>query len=387
MCARVGGLAGVKSGTLHGCPSGQAEVPYLHHAQPSVSPTARGEAGSLSMDIMSYTKPYLTVPDQVALLRARGCDIGDQASAEELLTRVGYYRLSGYWYPFRQSSQVNGETVVQDDFISGTTLSAISELYEFDRRLRLLVLDAIERVEVAMRFQVGHTLGSRGAFAHTDPGSLSKEFAGQFGPPPSMEVWRKSDHATWLFYREKETNRSKADFVKHFKAKYGLPLPVWVVTELLDFGGLTILYSGMLQRDRDAIAKSYGIIDSAGAGLGGALQDWMKNLNFIRNVCAHHSRFWNVNVTSRMSPNKLSPIPDLAHLVDPGFPKMLSRPYASLAVLAYLTRRIDPTNTWFSRLRDFMDSDFPDSREESEMGFPDDWRDLALWDPAATPTP
>ncbi|WIM72120.1 Abi family protein [Corynebacterium suedekumii] len=112
---------------------------------------------------MSYAKPYLTVPEQLDLLRVRGCDIGDQASAEELLTRVGYYRLSGYWYPFRQSSQVNGETVVLDNFISGTTLSAISELYEFDRRLRLLVLDAIERVEVAMRFQVGHTLGSRGA--------------------------------------------------------------------------------------------------------------------------------------------------------------------------------------------------------------------------------
>ncbi len=331
------------------------------------------------MLVMSYEKPYLTVDEQLDLLETRGCDIGDRESAASLLNRVGYYRLSGYWYPFRKSMTADKKLVVLDEFAEGTTLSQIAEIYEFDRQLRLLTLDALERVEVAVRFQVGHTLGSRGAFAHTDADSLSDEFAGSSGPPPALAAWRKSEHAKWLGVRETEAKRSKADFVKHFGRKYGFPLPVWVVTELLDFGGLSTLYSGLVQQDRDTIAATYKLFDSAGAGHGGALQDWLKNLNYIRNVCAHHSRFWNANITQRMSPRTIRVIPELSHVGTLPQGNMLSRPYASLAVLALLTKRINPRDDWAVRLRNMVTDSLPQGRDESEMGFPDGWRELDVW--------
>lgn len=331
------------------------------------------------MLVMPYEKPYLTIDEQLELLAARGCELGDRESAAALLTRVGYYRLSGYWYPFRKSALHDGQKVVLDEFVEGTALSQVAEIYEFDRQLRLLTLDAIERVEVAVRFQVGHTLGRRGAFAHTDANSLSDEFAGHSSPPPALAAWRNSAHAKWLRLRENEETRSKADFVKHFKKKYGLPLPVWVVTELLDFGGLSTLYAGLIQRDRDTIAAIYHLFDSAGVGHGGALQDWLKNLNYIRNVCAHHSRFWNANVTERMSPRTMKPIPELAHIASVPRPNMLSRPYASWAVLALMTQRINPEDDWAFRLRDMITHALPQGRHESEMGFPEGWRDLHLW--------
>lgn len=105
--------------------------------------------------------------------------IPDHTAAERWLGSVGYYRLSGYWYPYRVRTQAAGAPpVIGDDFQPGTSFEQIVELYDFDRTLKLLVLDAIESVEVAMRLRVGHTLGRRGAFAHTDPNMLRPSSSG-----------------------------------------------------------------------------------------------------------------------------------------------------------------------------------------------------------------
>ena len=51
-----------------------------------------------------YTKPHLSLAQQLQLLVFRGMDVGDRARAERYLGQLGYYRLSGYWYPARQTS-------------------------------------------------------------------------------------------------------------------------------------------------------------------------------------------------------------------------------------------------------------------------------------------
>lgn len=81
-----------------------------------------------------YRKPHLTLDGQVALLRSRGLVVDDDADAAQWLSRVGYYRLSGYWYVFR--AQRNG-TPRDDHFVAGTTFDQVVALYEFDRRLKL----------------------------------------------------------------------------------------------------------------------------------------------------------------------------------------------------------------------------------------------------------
>lgn len=331
----------------------------------------------MSVTFVPYEKPYLTVDEQLDLLETRGLDLGDRAEAMAWLRRVGYYRLSGYWYPFRESRKpADAPREILDTFVPGTTLTMVTDLYEFDRKLRLLVLDGIERVEVAVRFHVGHVLGRRGAFAHADPEAMSDEFAGKSpSPPPALARWMGSDHASWLRRRANEERRSKADFVKHFQAKYGPPLPVWVVTEILDFGGLSMLYAGMLQRDRDEVAAALDLFDASGAGNSGALKDWLKNITYIRNVCAHHGRLWNVNVTERLSPSKLRPFAELSHI---SRSDATSRLYPTLAILSLLTTRIHPGDDWSSRVTALI-AELPSGRTEAEMGFPHSWRDLPPW--------
>ncbi|WP_346777637.1 Abi family protein [Rhodococcus sp. HNM0563] len=332
------------------------------------------------MSRSTYGKPFKTITEQRQLLESRGMTIPDHTAAERWLSSVGYYRLSGYWYPYRVRTQAAGAPpVIGDDFQPGTSFEQIVELYDFDRKLKLLVLDAIERVEVAMRLRVGHTLGRRGAFAHTDPNMLSTEFVGVSSPSqaPAHAEWLESAHAKWLRKVAQEQSRSKEEFVKHFTRKYGGPLPVWVVTEILDFGGLSRLYEGLQQKDRDDIASGFGLTDNSGAGHGAALVSWMKNLNYIRNTCAHHSRLWNRNIDVQLSYRHLLVVPELHHAASPTVTK---RVYASLAVLAYLLERISPGSTWAANIiRHIRTGLAKMNRSEAEIGCPSGWTTEALW--------
>ena len=165
----------------------------------------------------TYQKQALRFEDQLALLQKRGLEFDDLDRALSQIRAISYYRLIGYLYPFREKDTDGNLT---DKFIHGASFENAIELYEFDRELRLLVMSAIERVEVYLRtlitYHLGHTYG---AFGHT--GSLN------FHP--------KFDHAKWLKKLDVEATRSKEAFIVHYKNKYkGFPtLPIWMTTEVM----------------------------------------------------------------------------------------------------------------------------------------------------------
>ena len=90
---------------------------------------------------MRYDKPPLTFEQQLDLLAARGLEINDRDQAPHALERINYYRLSAYWYPVKNND---------DTFNPGARFDVAVKLYEFDRHLRLQMMDAIERVEIAL---------------------------------------------------------------------------------------------------------------------------------------------------------------------------------------------------------------------------------------------
>jgi len=69
---------------------------------------------------------------------------------------ISYYRLSGYWYPFRER---DAQGLIGNHFIDGSRFDQAIALYEFDKKLRSLILDALERVEVAVRTQITYHMG------------------------------------------------------------------------------------------------------------------------------------------------------------------------------------------------------------------------------------
>ena len=315
---------------------------------------------------MPFTKPLLTVPLQRVLLESRGMAIPDSAKAEEYLRRIGYYRLSAYWYPFRKLRQINGEFVLDNAFKTGTDFRHATDLYAFDKTLRLLVLDAIERIEISVRTEIALALGRHNPLAHRKPAMLDKNFTNggsKFSPT----------HNDWLKRLDDKASASKEEFAVHFRKKYpGEHMPIWIAVELLDFGPLSIFLSGMRYADLQAVSQSYGGLRPH------LIKSWIRSFSTIRNVCAHHSRLWNKPLVDQPVLPKLSEIPELDHVVSaPGSNRRL---YAALAIMKVLLKQVNPRTKWGERLKTHL-ATFPKAPniKIADAGFPEDWEELALW--------
>lgn len=150
-----------------------------HHDQPVAE--RRGLIFILGRLMVTYAKPWLSVEEQVERLVEHGLEIGNRDRAAMTLAAIGYYRLTGYLYPFRASEKyvdTHGRTRmrVRSDFRPGTHLAHAEEIIAFDRRLRMLVLEGLERIEVAIRMRLGYVLGRRSAFAYEDPSYFMPAF-------------------------------------------------------------------------------------------------------------------------------------------------------------------------------------------------------------------
>lgn len=323
--------------------------------------------------MVSYSKPYLTFDEQIDLLEERGLVL-DRGRALEAVAHIGYYRLSGYWYPYRQidtaSSTAQARPVRASEVVPGTLLEQVVALYDFDRRLKLHVMDALERIEVAIRVELAYTLGAIDKYAHKDPGA----FEATFSKPRPRVKGKESAHREWLRKLEQSQSRSKEDFIAHFKAKYGGDLPIWVAVEVTDFGMMSVLYQNSRRPVRDAIAAKHAVLDPKRRGNGAALVNWLRVLNFTRNTCAHHSRLWNRNFVDQVSPTNLASIPELAHIATLDS-RNQARLYPALAIIRHLLTTIAPGSTWTTELATLLNT-FPTDTTVSlsDMGLPNDWQ-------------
>ncbi|UKA49261.1 Abi family protein [Arthrobacter sp. FW305-123] len=339
----------------------------------------------------SYTKPFLSVDEQIDRLQERGLEIESRHEAAHHLRRIGYYRLSGYWFPFRQDAPAPGKKR-PSEFRTGTSLAVILEAYDFDERLRASLMSAIARVEVNLRFRIGHALGKYGPFAHCDPVNLDPMWSRQELRSCSAPnctprcAWMSSDHETWLERQKTAESIPKEAFITHIHGEYGTPLPVWVATEVMSFGSLNRLMNGMKQRDRQQLAADFDIVDAQGNGDAAVLSNWVEHLRQVRNACAHHARLWNKNIDAIISVP--AGVPELAHLINAqrnpqeamDAPSTVRRIYGTLAILTFLLVRTDGNLERRNLVRleiEKFASALPGRLDI--MGFPVGWAAQDLW--------
>ncbi|VBA60523.1 hypothetical protein LAUMK191_05569 [Mycobacterium attenuatum] len=324
----------------------------------------------------AYTKPHLSFEDQVQLMKSRGLVCQDEPRAVRLLMQVGYYRLSAYVYPFREllpaeeARKSSPAHYRSDNIRPGTSFEDVHSLWRFDRKLRLKFLDALEVVEIGLRTRLADVLGARNVFGHLETDALDADTCAEPCPDGSADLFNE-----WLNRYEKLKDAAKnEDYMVHHRCKYGDPVPVWIAVEFLDFGALCRLYRLLKKTDQNAIAAGMGVKG------GPLLGRWLRDLSYLRNVCAHHSRVWNRVLTyqsGKFNPSQVGP--DLKHAASwPTREKI----YVLSACLAYLVRSIDPATTWHLDFRTHVRKKFPDLPDispESDMGFPSGWADLPLW--------
>lgn len=304
---------------------------------------------------MIYGKGPLTFEEQADRLIGRGL-IADRDELIRRLAGVNYYRLTGYLYPFRRPD---------DSFLPGTTLETVWRRYVFDRRLRVLFLDAIERIEVSVRTKLVYHLAH-----HTLPGGA--EPAGAFGYLdqryfPGFKV--ATEFLKWRSKLAMETDRAKSEkFVQHFRTKYGAEhpeLPGWMVAELMSFGALLSMAKNVVPDVQKQVAAEYGFPYAH-------FISWLQALMVLRNACAHHDRIWNRESGKAGKPQRNK------------FPLWYCKPEIPndrtgylLTICHYWLGMISPTNQWRERLFALFD-EFPEI-PLAPMGLPADWRNHPLW--------
>lgn len=300
-----------------------------------------------------FNKLPLSIDEQLELWQVRGLTIPNSERARRYLSVISYYRLSAYSLPFQKAEEGHA-------FRRDVSFDDILSLYVFDRELRLLLLDAIERIEVAFRARMTQVLGEHhGSHAY----SKSEIFDDRY------------DHS-WLLrqVRGKCQSRQAEPFMQHYRNKYRDPElpPVWMVMEVLTFKEISFIFAHLRRKDdKQAIANFWNLPVPVA-------QSWFRAMSDLRNTCAHHARTWNREFGSRpVIPKKsLKPWPDLSSLPRTGIDPT-KRLYYLLVVTEYLLRRINPGSSWHRRLFELIEQHPRVSREH--MGMPENWFEESFW--------
>lgn len=308
-----------------------------------------------------FCKKVTTYSEQLDLLKSRGLIITDEERVIRYLKQISYYRLSAYFLPFQS---------VKDKFDDGINFDLILETYLFDRKLRLLIFDCIERIEIAIRAQIVYVLANKYNNSHwqDDTNIFIK---------PTIKLGYETNPFQEFQDIIKSSCKARTTevFIKHYKENYKAPdnPPSWMCVELLTIGELSRLYKGLRNTsDKQDIANYFGLHHTIFAS-------WLHSLTYVRNICAHHARLWNRELA--IKPEVL--IKPKHNWISGKF-EINSRVFYFLCVLKYLLIAANPNNNLKSKLIEIMNK-YPDVPIKF-MGIPSNasqellsWQEQPIW--------
>lgn len=303
-------------------------------------------------------KPFKTISQQLALLESRGMLIEDSVLAAHALETIGYYRLSGYSYPFRKRL---ADVIGRDQaFVEGTRFADVLSLYAFDVKLRSAAFAQLACIEIALRSWIGNEVGKIDPAMHLDVTKLG---------PTALHVEKRSKqrrYDSWKARYDKKLSTSNEDFAKHYRQSCGGELPIWVAVQLLDWGALQTLFSMLPRGVQDAIVAGVGISASE-------MNSWLNALRVMRNISAHHNRLFN-----RVFPSKpaFPQAAETSEFIGNAGPN--NRAFYLLTLTQYFLDRfqIGDKTVLPSVLAEFPSMQHIDI---SSMGAPMNWESLELW--------
>lgn len=290
----------------------------------------------------NFLKKSLDIKSQIELLKSRGLVIDNEELFSDFLKHNQYYRLEGYWYVFYDSN------IPKHSFKKNTKLSNVLKLYEFDSLLRSKVFKEIEVIEISLRSVIAYNVAVN---------------IGKF-PYEQLNYKNDADKGEALNRFKKLFKGSKEDFINAYKNKYNEDIPpIWMLVEIMTFGELINFYEKFLTKSQGkTISKVYGI-NSVDLFI-----SWMKRLNIIRNICAHHGRLWNKNITTKiMLPNKNNN-KSLETYCKLFVKDSINKLYNSLLIIQYLLESINGSNNSF--INDICSLAKKYDIDLKDMGFP-----------------
>ncbi len=296
--------------------------------------------------MQQYTLPALSPEILIERWRLQGLCIPDASRAERHVKTVGYHRLNRYARFFRAA---------QETFKANTSYDDIWAAYVFDRKLRLLTLDAIERIEVAVRTTMSDSLSLR------------------HGPHWFMNavLFRQAGYAAMFQNVITEATRKtrpqqQTPEVSWYYRNYTTPPlpPSWIVMEHLSMGEWCKALPMLERYEQKIIASAFGLPPNL-------LTSWISSLALVRNACAHHGMIWNRVNTRRPELQKKPP------QFCPDFAAVAGNYYATACIIRYFLKHIVRSSTWGMRLKTLFES-YP-ARFGQDLGFPENWEQDSFW--------
>ncbi|MCB9364318.1 MAG: Abi family protein [Flavobacteriales bacterium] len=298
---------------------------------------------------MNFNKKPTSIEEQLELFKSRGLIINNEERVKHYLNKIGYYRLSSYALPFQLKTNPNHK------FKTNTSFDDVFNLYLFDRELRILVFDKVEKIEVAIRASMVNHMSLKYGSHWYENGSLFKHWY---------------NHPKLITDIKELVEKSKEVFIKHYVTKYTNPElpPAWMTFELLTFGQIYNIFKALPNTDQKAIANQYNLHSTI-------FNSWLLTINMVRNTCAHHSRLWNRILGIKPQFPQKQKIHTIEFSND--------RLYCILFIIKHLLNTITPSSEFKNQLKElFSKAPF---QPTYSIGLPENWEKDPVWDKPIKP--
>lgn len=305
-------------------------------------------------------KPAYSIEDQIALLKQRGMLFRNEANAPHFLKNISYYRLKGYWWDMQ-------EDLTTHKFKPNTFFEDIIDRYNFDRHLRLILFDAIERIEIALRTKMIYHLSiSYGGLWYLDSSLFEIQ-------TQTINKETKTIHLHTLDELQKEFKRSQEIFIKDQRFRYpGQDADAWKILEVASMGTLSKLYKSLKHQlpEKAIIAKEMGLNSHS------ELSSWLEAITYIRNIIAHHSRLWSRNMVKK--PTVLINNPRSHWFNNPLAEVQTKKPFLIISCMVYLCNHVTPGHQIKTKIKDLFKAN--STIPTYKIGFLNNWQNEPLWE-------
>lgn len=288
------------------------------------------------MDLKVQQEAF-TVHEQIKNLKALNLIIEDEVEAEKFLSNVSYFRfVKAYSLGLKRKNS---------NYYEGVTFNQLRELYVFNAKLRKLIFEQIEHIEIGLRCKVSNYFSLKyGVLGYQNEENFIDY---QIYKGILEEIKRDIEH------------NKRASFIRNFKENYvNGDIPFYALVEVLSFGTLSKFYKNMKGEDKKAVAQMYNVGYTF-------LESWIESIAHVRNICAHYGRVYNA---------KLSKTPKL-------YKEDKYNTNRIFAVLCCMKRISNEKKAWnvFVKALYNLFIEYP-CAIKSTMGFPDGWEKILAID-------
>jgi len=299
-----------------------------------------------------------SIEEHINHLQRKGMTFPDLGAAADLFSRISYSRLKYYWRDL-----IDEDTY--GDFQDGTLFQTVIERYSFDHSFRMILFDAIETIEVALRAKIIN--------------QMSKAAGNGLWYLDASLFEDEQRHRDFVLDLKYEFNRSTEPFAKKYVSEHydwdceslnGDNPDAWLIIEVATFGTLSKMYKNLKSQlpQRSAIANDFGLYSAKD------FSNWIEVISLMRNIVAHHSRLWSRSLGKKIS----APKGHRYVWLNNGFTELQKKkPYAVACAMAYLCKAVNPQHKFVQSIKQ-LNRKFP-TVPLSKYGFPVRWESEPLW--------